>query len=665
MSNKDTEHKEELKKLLNSGSDLEKGWKGALAGAALSASAIASPPTQQTPQKPVTAVNQSAVNPSQPNQQKPPPAMMFKEKPKFLATNSPNEPEKFDAEAVFKPETLHDDLRAISINESQYGTNMKHVPNKTDWNTAHGPLGLKPMVAFDAYKDSKRLQAKFPDIGSKMDFLKKIKTDPDFHNEIAKHIWNSNQNQLLDPDAVAYSWRYGINAAKSALASNPEKIKQDSYVIAFNKAKQAKPWLKAKPQMNPELRTAFDKIASKLSLPSYNWKKSEELTKVQPSTKWPGLLGTQHSPKGDDRRDTPIIGPSTPPGSKTPFTIPAESDYKAHANKVALVEARTKGDSEKIERAKKDPQELLGDIGHSGFRLTTTGAALNENMRADIVRQKYLKDKEAGVKVNDEDVRRRLKLLNNPKSVIGTKLHEDSHGLEHRLVTENKAKVSQLSPLYDNLLEMAYNGVENGQEAKNAMKAFQNLNYGPGGGGGTEHYARLINVMNDPVTRKKLEKLLPQFVIPKHVWNFKDPAQRNIVIQQERDRHYNKYFNALKRTFRNFNTLANKVRPEHVDELSKPGAHATFSFDNTPPMPTDTDAPPELEQKMEGGLSEGMDPKDFDQEQLAEGSEHEMEHTNKKKVAQSIAMDHLIENPDYYKSESETIEFDGWEDLEK
>lgn len=40
---------------------------------------------------------------------------------------------------------------------------------------------------------------------------------------------------------------------------------------------------------------------------------------------------------------------------------------------------------------------------------------------------------------------------------------------------------------------------------------------------------------------------------------------------------------------------------------------------------------------------------EFDPAELERGTEHEMEHTRNRLVAQKIAMDHLRENPGYYK----------------
>jgi len=55
------------------------------------------------------------------------------------------------------------------------------------------------------------------------------------------------------------------------------------------------------------------------------------------------------------------------------------------------------------------------------------------------------------------------------------------------------------------------------------------------------------------------------------------------------------------------------------------------------------------EDRIPGGLADKSKPEDFDKEQLEAGTEVEKEHTKDPKVAQEIAMDHLKEDPDYYK----------------
>jgi hypothetical protein len=54
---------------------------------------------------------------------------------------------------------------------------------------------------------------------------------------------------------------------------------------------------------------------------------------------------------------------------------------------------------------------------------------------------------------------------------------------------------------------------------------------------------------------------------------------------------------------------------------------------------------------MAGGLADKKRPEDFDQEQLAIGQTIEAEHTDNPDLAREIAMDHLTEDPDYYKQE--------------
>lgn len=53
--------------------------------------------------------------------------------------------------------------------------------------------------------------------------------------------------------------------------------------------------------------------------------------------------------------------------------------------------------------------------------------------------------------------------------------------------------------------------------------------------------------------------------------------------------------------------------------------------------------------KIPGGLADNKKPADFDKKSLAAGIKVEMEHTSDRKIATEIAMDHLTEDPDYYK----------------
>lgn len=55
-----------------------------------------------------------------------------------------------------------------------------------------------------------------------------------------------------------------------------------------------------------------------------------------------------------------------------------------------------------------------------------------------------------------------------------------------------------------------------------------------------------------------------------------------------------------------------------------------------------------LGEYIPGGHASGRLPRDFDPEQLRMGVKVEMEHTRDRRIAQEIAMDHLVEDPQYY-----------------
>jgi hypothetical protein len=67
---------------------------------------------------------------------------------------------------------------------------------------------------------------------------------------------------------------------------------------------------------------------------------------------------------------------------------------------------------------------------------------------------------------------------------------------------------------------------------------------------------------------------------------------------------------------------------------------------------------------VEGGLADDADIEQFDPKQISMGIEVEMEHTKDPKVALEIAMDHLMELPDYY-TRLEKMEKGGKEELGK
>jgi hypothetical protein len=605
--------KKELKDLLNQAESLEKGFgSAALLAAHLTLGAGGSTP----PQKPVGEVNKPTINAiNAPGQSKiKPAAMAAPVKPKFLQTNSENEPDTFEAEPQFKPEGLNDDLKAISINETQYGSNMNHAKNLTDWNTAHGPVGLKPMVAFDTYKNSQRLQGKYTDIASKTDFIKKFKSDPDFYNELGRSTWSGNLNETQNPDVTAYGWRHGINKAKQDFAKDPDLIANDPYVQAWKKSKLEKPWLKKKPQANPSispaLQAGFDKIAQQLGI------KKSELEKIQSAPKWAGLLGTAHSPKGDDRRDTPIIGPIStrtitpdPAGGKptivdnekklNDFQIPGDEDYRALGNKHAQAYLGVPNQEEQINTGKKIPEKALESAW--GIRQPTTGYALNEDMRAAAIREKYNLDLENGKKPDPKTYERALNRIKDPNDVIGTKLHENSHAMDARLwgiKTPEGVRMARphIQNIQRNLLDMAYKsmekeGIQGIPEFKQAMdKEQRSYSDNPP----DEYYAKILNILNSSGQRNAFKDYLPPYVrsdLDRSILTQTPENKRFDKAKELENMHYQKYFTVAKKLHRRFNEMANKVQPHHLSQLTIPGASEHFEFEEPEPKTEEFEIP--------------------------------------------------------------------------
>jgi hypothetical protein len=56
-----------------------------------------------------------------------------------------------------------------------------------------------------------------------------------------------------------------------------------------------------------------------------------------------------------------------------------------------------------------------------------------------------------------------------------------------------------------------------------------------------------------------------------------------------------------------------------------------------------------IDEALPGGEAQNKTPEQFDQIELQKGISVEMEHTQDKEVAANIAMDHLTEDPNYYK----------------
>lgn len=57
----------------------------------------------------------------------------------------------------------------------------------------------------------------------------------------------------------------------------------------------------------------------------------------------------------------------------------------------------------------------------------------------------------------------------------------------------------------------------------------------------------------------------------------------------------------------------------------------------------------EYRDRLAGGLADAMKPSRFDAKSLAKGMKIELEHTKDEEIALEIAMDHLAEDPLYYR----------------
>lgn len=90
--------------------------------------------------------------------------------------------------------------------------------------------------------------------------------------------------------------------------------------------------------------------------------------------------------------------------------------------------------------------------------------------------------------------------------------------------------------------------------------------------------------------------------------------------------------------------------PRLAKKWSKKHKKAGKSFKNLPDKKENWENffDPIANERLPGGLAAKYDPSQFDQHQLMKGIHVEFEHTNDVAAAMEIAMDHLVELPDYY-----------------
>jgi GNAT superfamily N-acetyltransferase len=165
---------------------LEKNWKGALAGMALSSAPSMAQP-QEAPQT---------------QQSKP-----------------------------FDLHQLHPELKNIAVIESSSGKNVQHkVSSKGEADTAIGVVGLKPTTAHEEYLRSKHLQKLYPNLGEINKIIDGLKNSPAFYSAVSGSLWNRLRNTHGSSEKAAFAWRHGNNAAAKV---SDDVVLRDPYVKKF------------------------------------------------------------------------------------------------------------------------------------------------------------------------------------------------------------------------------------------------------------------------------------------------------------------------------------------------------------------------------------------------------------------------------------------------
>jgi len=138
------------------------------------------------------------------------------------------------AALLWQPIKLNKDLIPIAILESSMGRFTNHKPHsKGIWWTSYGALGLKPIVAYEAYE---KVKSRYPTIKNKDEFLSRFLSDDVFYNEMCNIHWNKIKTYFSDTEHAVYAWRWGIMASRRA---TDEMIDNSTYVAKYKKLRNA------------------------------------------------------------------------------------------------------------------------------------------------------------------------------------------------------------------------------------------------------------------------------------------------------------------------------------------------------------------------------------------------------------------------------------------
>lgn len=130
----------------------------------------------------------------------------------------------------WSPLHLKNDLYSIAKLESSFGKNVVHQPDPRGptW-TAIGALGLKPVSAFDSYRNIKWFSAKYPGL-TVNDFVEKLQNDRVFYIDACNAHWDYIRSAISTMTRIVYAWRWGIRAAMEADWS---AVAYDPYVVNY------------------------------------------------------------------------------------------------------------------------------------------------------------------------------------------------------------------------------------------------------------------------------------------------------------------------------------------------------------------------------------------------------------------------------------------------
>jgi hypothetical protein len=193
--------------------ELDKGMKGALAGAAMMGAAM-SPAVAQAPTGP--ASNHIMAQQQQQN-----------------LSNMPRQHQDFYKQ-VAKKNPL---LGAIGMVESSGGLNYAHKSVKGQ--NAGGMFGMMPSAAEYALRNDPKLAAKYPDLANASQDMKTnhrkftdtFNQNPDAAYDFASSLMNRNKLKTKDLNMLIHSWNHGLKGTWSKYKEEgPESISDSDYV---------------------------------------------------------------------------------------------------------------------------------------------------------------------------------------------------------------------------------------------------------------------------------------------------------------------------------------------------------------------------------------------------------------------------------------------------